>query len=122
MQGLLLLPAYTFIYPFLNFRHTELDRLCDFFSLSANHLFYKSQSSYFQKTEEGVKTCLRFSHPLLIYSSDLAEASYTAGFQMRWLYLPSTAARIHPKISQEITSPIPTVSIMSGIGSITPYA
>ena len=68
------------------------------------------------------KTCLCFSHPFLIYSSDLSEASYTAGFQMRWLYLPSTAARIHPKISQEITSPIPTVSIMSGIGSSTPYA
>ena len=33
MQGFFhLLPAYTFIYPFLNFRHTEFDRLCDFFN------------------------------------------------------------------------------------------
>lgn len=66
--------------------------------------------------KRGVETDIRLHAPSLTF------VSYTAGFQMRGLYFPSTAARIHPKISQEITSPIPTVSIISGIGSSTPYA
>ena len=78
---------------------------------------YFPDSSFIIKKED-VKNISALFTPSSFYDS----IPYTAGFQMRWLYLPSTAARIHPKISQEITSPIPTVSIMSGIGSRTPYA
>ncbi len=45
-----------------------------------------------------------------------------ADVKIRPLYLSNTEANTFPRISQETTSPIPTVSIRKGIGSATPYA
>lgn len=45
--------------------------------------------------------------------------SYAAVLKIKCLYLFSAVCRIIPRTPQEIASPIPTVSIINGIGSGT---
>ena len=92
----------------------------------ADWYFGKTYSSFYfnsrklKKKEHPSKPfCPVLRNTLFKIKKAFSSQPYTR-LKIRFLYLPKTEIRKFPRIPQETTSPIPTVSIRKGIGSTTP--